>query len=123
MPGFSFAKLWIFQKKASAWMLILFCYSCSGLSGTPVAAHKKVPSLFVPLDKGEGMQTKQTSFLTKGIYKLSVYGLYGDIYIAALGRGTARNGAGGRGDGGAACIGLVAVFHKQTDLTEYFRRT
>ena len=42
-------------------MLILFCYSCSGLSGTPVAAHKKVPSLFVPLDKGEGMQTKQTN--------------------------------------------------------------
>ena len=114
MPGFSSAKLWIFQEKASAWMLILFCSSCSGLCGTSVATHKKVPSLFVPLDKGEGMQTKQTNkrtFLTKGIYKLSVYGLYGDIYIAALGRGTARNGAGGRGDG-KTIVCLVAVFHE-----------
>ena len=65
-------------------------------------------------------QNKQTSFLTKGIYKLSVYGLYGDIYIAALGRGTARNGAGGRGDGGAAGCRIFKS-HEQADLGEELR--
>ena len=84
MPGFSSAKLWIFQEKASAWMLILFCYSCSGLSGTPVAAHKKVPSLFVPLDKGEGMQTKQTDLShERYIQAISLWLVWGYIHCGS----------------------------------------